>query len=306
MNELDEINIIKKNTCNKCKNEFNNENELNYFNCNHIICDNCIKNELKIKIENEDFNTLLFCPIQNCWYSFSDDYINKLEDQKLKDKYFNHKNRFNIQNNENISISSKNIFIVNDKEKRKKQKKIDIISDNRYKIEKDKNNRDMNLTEIKTLIDNKNNYLNDNEEYIRKSNNSLTINEIIKLICKTFFQIIGIIIVYILFLILPSFFFSLNAAYIRQNEFDKDKKYLILIYIIIFGISIGLNPFFYMIIIIQILLLPLHNFFEKNYFLKIISFVDLFKKITSLIIKINKCGYSILDILGDPIQDFKY
>ena len=120
MNELDEIIIIKKNTCNKCKNEFNNENEL------------------KIKIENEDFNTLLFCPIQNCWYSFSDDYINKLEDQKLKDKYFNHKNRFNIQNNENISISSKNIFIVNDKEKRKKKKKLKLNQIIDIKLKKEK------------------------------------------------------------------------------------------------------------------------------------------------------------------------
>ncbi len=32
------------------RNKFNNENELNTFNCNHMICDNYIKNELKIRI----------------------------------------------------------------------------------------------------------------------------------------------------------------------------------------------------------------------------------------------------------------
>ena len=301
MNELDDINTINKKTCNKCMNEFNNENKLNFFNCNHIICDNCLKNELKLKIENEDFNTLLFCPIENCWYSFSDDYINKLENKKLKDKYFKFKNRFNKQINDNYSVNSKNIFILNDKERRKKTK-----SFSNHRNNNDTMNKHIILTEKNTLIDNKKDDLYEIEEYIRESNNPFSLKEIIKLICKTFFKILGIIIVYLLFLFLPSFFFSLNAAYIKRNEFDRNKKYLIIIYAIIFGISIGLNPFFYMIIIIQILLWPFHIFFEKNYFLQIISFINLFKKLTSIIITIHKCGYLILDILGDPIKDFKY
>ena len=50
MNELDDVNPINENICNKCLNEYHNRNELNDFDCGHIICNDCLKAELQLKL----------------------------------------------------------------------------------------------------------------------------------------------------------------------------------------------------------------------------------------------------------------
>ena len=302
MNELDDVNPINENICNKCLNEYHNRDELNDFDCGHIICNNCLKAELQLKLDNNNFDYLFFCPIEGCWYTFSDDYINILDDN-IKGKYLEYKRRDGnklINDNSHLMIFTK----INEEELLH-EKKISHDIKTKLKINKissDIINKELNLTSINILIENNNDYLNDIVEYIPLPKPPLTCKKIFYLCLNTFCKIISIIFLYLLILIIPSFFFSFYAAPKRYRELDK-KNNLLLIYGIIFAISIGLNPFFYMMSFLQILLWPFHKFFEENYFFKIIAFVDFFKRITSLVSIVHRCGDSLMELIGDPIRD---
>ena len=99
--------IIQLDMCQKCETPNNERNLINFRNCQHIICKNCIESFLlgegKFKIKSRD-KIKLKCPIHNCNNNQSfDDYefyniIRKINNRNITKKYKKHIFHYEMNN----------------------------------------------------------------------------------------------------------------------------------------------------------------------------------------------------------------